>query len=311
MIGTDVLRMRKTVHLYDTDTITLGMRGENEVEAVDFVISEWIEEFGDGDLTISVRRHDDEAPYLVHPVVSDGIAAWELTVKDTCYTGLGSVQLIYAAQGQIKKSKVFATRVIASNDRQGPVPNEWQTYIDWILQEVGKVTGMRAVSETLPIGTPAYARYENGVLYIGIPTGGGGSFPVPEEPGEYLISYDGDTVTYESYPDSAWVDHIDAPVEREITLHNRVCSVFEEPISTMILHFDSPTEGLDYNCGIIFRAVENFQLSVEPPPGFSCKWCDVPIFETGKVYEVSFRCLWMHDTGGNYVISARFAEAAV
>ena len=50
-------------------------------------------------------------------------------------------------------------------------PSLFEQFIAIVISEVGKVTGMTAEAETLPAGSSATARYENGVLYLGIPQG--------------------------------------------------------------------------------------------------------------------------------------------
>lgn len=50
-------------------------------------------------------------------------------------------------------------------------PSQFEQFVAAVIAEVEKVTGMTAVAETLPAGSPATARYENGVLHLGIPQG--------------------------------------------------------------------------------------------------------------------------------------------
>ena len=50
-------------------------------------------------------------------------------------------------------------------------PSQFEQFVAVVIAEVEKVTGMTAEAETLPAGSDATARYENGVLYLGIPQG--------------------------------------------------------------------------------------------------------------------------------------------
>ena len=50
-------------------------------------------------------------------------------------------------------------------------PSQFEQFVAVVIAEVEKVTGMTAVAETLPAGSPATARYEDGKFYIGIPQG--------------------------------------------------------------------------------------------------------------------------------------------
>ena len=50
-------------------------------------------------------------------------------------------------------------------------PSQFEQFVTAVISEVEKVTGMTAQAETLPAGSQATARYENGILYLGIPQG--------------------------------------------------------------------------------------------------------------------------------------------
>ena len=50
-------------------------------------------------------------------------------------------------------------------------PSQFEQFVAAVISEVEKVTGMTAQAETLPAGSQATARYENGILYLGIPQG--------------------------------------------------------------------------------------------------------------------------------------------
>lgn len=50
-------------------------------------------------------------------------------------------------------------------------PSQFEQFVAQVISEVEKVTGMTAQAETLPAGSQATARYENGILYLGIPQG--------------------------------------------------------------------------------------------------------------------------------------------
>lgn len=50
-------------------------------------------------------------------------------------------------------------------------PSQFEQFIGIVRDEVAEVTGMAAEAETLPEGSEATARYEDGTLYFGIPKG--------------------------------------------------------------------------------------------------------------------------------------------
>lgn len=67
-------------------------------------------------------------------------------------------------------------------------PSQFEQFVAIVISEVEKVTGMTAEAETLPAGSDATARYENGVLHLGIPQG------IQGETGNGIAS-----VTFEDY----------------------------------------------------------------------------------------------------------------
>ena len=67
--------------------------------------------------------------------------------------------------------KVTAKAKIEGSETQPITPSQFDQFVQQVISEVEKVTGMTAQAETLPAGSQATARYENGILYLGIPQG--------------------------------------------------------------------------------------------------------------------------------------------
>ena len=67
--------------------------------------------------------------------------------------------------------KVTAKAKIEGSETQPITPSQFEQFVAAVISEVEKVTGMTAQAETLPAGSQATARYENGILYLGIPQG--------------------------------------------------------------------------------------------------------------------------------------------
>lgn len=67
--------------------------------------------------------------------------------------------------------KVAAKAKIEGSETQPITPSQFEQFVAVVISEVEKVTGMTAQAETLPAGSQATARYENGILYLGIPQG--------------------------------------------------------------------------------------------------------------------------------------------
>ena len=67
--------------------------------------------------------------------------------------------------------KVTAKAKTDGSETQPITPSQFEQFVAVVISEVEKVTGMTAQAETLPAGSQATARYENGILYLGIPQG--------------------------------------------------------------------------------------------------------------------------------------------
>lgn len=67
--------------------------------------------------------------------------------------------------------KVSAKAKISGSETAAVTPSQFEQFVSVVISEVEKVTGMTAQAETLPAGSQATARYENGILYLGIPQG--------------------------------------------------------------------------------------------------------------------------------------------
>ena len=67
--------------------------------------------------------------------------------------------------------------------------------------------------------------------------------------------------------------------------------------------FEAPEEGSEFLTFLTFRAGANFELTETDPEGFVVEWEREPVFVEGQYYEISYRCLWIHN-GDDYIISA-------
>ena len=113
------------------EVIPIGRQGENEVETVQFDVSGWAEEYGDGTFTLLHQRSRDTAPYEC-PIVVDGETVnWTVRNTDTAYGGLGEAQLIYTVNEAVAKSVIFETKTHNSLDGDVVLPDP---YDDWLKE---------------------------------------------------------------------------------------------------------------------------------------------------------------------------------
>lgn len=99
-------------------------------------------------------------------------------------------------------------------------------------------------------------------------------------------------------------DVVDYTSLSTVGLENRKTTVISGGPSSVSVTLPEPQQGVDYICGLIFRAGANFTTySHTPPTDYNIQWQDTPTWTAGKVYEIFYRCLWV-----NNLIIAKYTE---
>ena len=117
--------------------IALGNQGENAVTTIEFDTSEWLREYGSGELVVVALRSGDYRPY---PVELSG-NTWIVSDSDTAKKGTGKVQVSWNVDGKIKKSVIHTTTVLPSIDADiAPPPDPYDTWVDKLnaMEEAGQ-----------------------------------------------------------------------------------------------------------------------------------------------------------------------------
>ena len=122
--------------------LLLGKQGEYNVTAVDFsdFLRSYAQEFGQGTLTVTHRRYEDDGPYAVP--LADGI--WTVRETDLEYAGNGICELVYTFPNGTKKSTKWQTQVLTGLGQTIDPPEPWQAYIDRVLEAVASVENVVA-----------------------------------------------------------------------------------------------------------------------------------------------------------------------
>lgn len=160
------------------DVLNIGKQGENLARSVEFDITEWKAEYGDGYAQLIVQRNGDPAAYPATITEQDGIVTWAITSSDNANVGYGSAELRYIVDLVVVKSVTYTIYVAKSLDGGGEAPEPWQSWVDAVLAagETAEASrnewaNMTAEAETLPAGEKATASYGGGKLTLGIPRG--------------------------------------------------------------------------------------------------------------------------------------------
>lgn len=120
--------------------IPIGFVGENDVTEIDFDLTAWAEDLGEGTLTVAIRRPSDTVPYIVTPEISGNVAVWVISDIDVAEEGTVYAQLIYTVGEQIRKNVVFNFTVGYSLETGGDLPDPWESWLDQMIALGATVT---------------------------------------------------------------------------------------------------------------------------------------------------------------------------
>jgi len=154
-------------------TIPLGRRGENEATQVVFDVSQLISTYGEGTAQLAAKLPNDSTPYPVSITQEGNTVTWLVTNADTQAVGNGECEMFWYVGDVLAKSVVYTTVIGRDIGDVGETPPDpYETWVEEVLAAAAEITGMTAEAETLPAGSDPTASYADGVLTIGIPSGG-------------------------------------------------------------------------------------------------------------------------------------------
>lgn len=120
----------------DENQLQLGKQGEHLAHSIDFDYSNWVSEYGQGEITLTVKRSGDKSSYPViletEIVDEKHVARWNITSIDTAKPGKGWVELEYKVDDKIIRSQLFETNVLSSIVSPDILPPD--PYISWVNQ---------------------------------------------------------------------------------------------------------------------------------------------------------------------------------
>lgn len=128
--------MNVKMNIDEVKNLVIGYSGENSVESVTFDYSAWKTAYGDGVLSLHIKRPMDETAYPVVLSFDGTQATWTISATDTAQTGHGEGQWVYTVGNAVKMSKVFGLNIIRSLE-VGEAPDgwtEWLTVLEGLAQ---------------------------------------------------------------------------------------------------------------------------------------------------------------------------------
>lgn len=160
-----------------------GVQGENEARSIQFDITPWVDELGNGVVTATAKRSQDSQPYPVTVTKVGNVVTWKPTSTDTAFAGVGSFQLEYTVDSVLAKTCIWSTMVAPSLDPAGDPPDPYDNWLAEMRQVAADalqsaqdadasadraesaadgVEAVAFVNADLPTPQGAWIRYSNG-----------------------------------------------------------------------------------------------------------------------------------------------------
>lgn len=187
--------------------ILLGHQGENLATTVQFDIAAWVEEYGNGTVSL-LNQRKGEMPYPVTVAHEDSIVTWNITNVDTGISGTGWCELQYYVGDVLVKSDTWMTKVEKALGDAGDVPEPWEGFLDEV-SELASDAQEAADRAEESIAKLPYPNEETGTWWLwdaesgayvdsGVSYGGGSGIPPGGATGQYLVKQS------DAVGDAAW-----------------------------------------------------------------------------------------------------------
>lgn len=120
--------------------LNLGRQGDNDAQVYAINFATLRERYGEGTLTLAVKRRTDSQPYPVALDQSGATAVWTVSATDTAVEGNGEAQFTYTVDGVVKKTVVYKTKVERSLQPISETPPEpFDNWLDELNQMGGQI----------------------------------------------------------------------------------------------------------------------------------------------------------------------------
>ena len=132
--------MKINVNATHDKPIQLGRQGENLVTRVKFNLLLFIQQFGEGNAKLLVKRAGDEVLYPAKLKQSGATATWEIGEEWTANAGRGYCELNWYVGDKLAKSELFSTVVLASLEGKvmDNAPDPGDSYVADVMAAAAK-----------------------------------------------------------------------------------------------------------------------------------------------------------------------------
>lgn len=132
--------MKTNVNATHDTPILLGRQGEKGVTRVKFNLLLFIQQFGEGNAKLLVKRAGDEVIYPAKLKQSGTTATWEIGKEWTSNAGRGYCELNWYVGDKLAKSELFSTVVLASLEGKvmDNAPDPGDSYVAEVMAAAAK-----------------------------------------------------------------------------------------------------------------------------------------------------------------------------
>lgn len=130
-------------------TLRLGYQGEDERTRVVFDLSDLIDEFGAGTVSLLVMRpwESEGSPVVISQGETTGQYYWDVTDADLQTEGSGAAQIVFVPTGHIAKTHIWKTSIAKSISESENPPEPWQGWVDQVLEAAA---GIEQTAQEIP-----------------------------------------------------------------------------------------------------------------------------------------------------------------
>ena len=144
----------------------LGRQGETGARQIVFDLSDMIDDFGPGTVTLLHMRSKDPAPYIISETAVTAAAptvTWDITDTDTEQYGYGLAELRLAFDGDgtegeesLAKSVLYGTVVYKALTGGTEIPDPLQSWYDALIEYIDEHSGGSVDPEDIAAAVEAY-----------------------------------------------------------------------------------------------------------------------------------------------------------
>ena len=131
----------RIINAMEETILRLGYQGEDERTRVVFDLSDLIDEFGPGTVSLLVIRpwESEGSPVVISQGEEPGLYYWDVTDADLQIEGSGAAQIVFTPTGHIAKTHIWKTSIAKSISESQNPPEPWQGWVDQVLEAAAEV----------------------------------------------------------------------------------------------------------------------------------------------------------------------------